>query len=86
MEEPLLIMAEDDKGASVDAAQSDEGGGSAASESGEDVPKFNIGDIVSLRSNPSTIFPIIEVMSGAGERRYRVFENNTRRSTYYNWQ
>jgi ATP-dependent helicase HepA len=51
----------------------------------EDSSPFKIGDIVCLRSNPSVIFPVIEVVIGAGERRYRVFENNVK-ATYYESQ
>jgi superfamily II DNA or RNA helicase len=43
------------------------------------------GDLVTLRSNADTIFPIIEVVLGAGETRYRVFENGTK-TTYYESQ
>ena len=46
---------------------------------------FNVGDLVALRSNPAKVMPVIEVMSGAGECRYRVFQNNTR-TVYYESQ
>jgi len=40
---------------------------------------FAMGDLVSLRSNPSVILPVIEVLEASlGERRYRVFQNNTK--------
>jgi ERCC4-related helicase len=41
-------------------------------------PLFKAGDLVALRSNPAVVMPIIEVVAGAGEYRYRVFQNNTR--------
>jgi len=39
---------------------------------------FRPGDLVSLRSNPATILPVIEVISGGVECRYRVFQNNVK--------
>jgi len=50
-----------------------------------DKPLYHVGDLVSLRSDPEKLFPIIEVVGGAGERRYRVFENGTK-ATYYESQ
>jgi superfamily II DNA or RNA helicase len=49
------------------------------------VSLFGVGDLVSLRSNPATILPVIEVIAGSGECRYRVFENNAK-ATYYESQ
>ncbi|MEX2138519.1 MAG: helicase-related protein [Pirellulales bacterium] len=46
---------------------------------------FRVGDLVALRSNPATILPVIEVVSGGGEYRYRVFQNNAK-ATYYESQ
>jgi ATP-dependent helicase HepA len=46
---------------------------------------FSVGDLVTLRSNPSTTLPVIEVVAGAGETRYRVFENGAK-ATYYESQ
>ena len=47
---------------------------------------FTAGDLVSLRSNPTLIFPIIDVLeAGVGERRYQVFQINTK-VTYYESQ
>ena len=46
---------------------------------------FRVGDLVALRSNPATIFPVIEVIPGGGECRYRVFQNNAK-FTYYESQ
>ena len=46
---------------------------------------FRIGDLVALRSNPAIILPVIEVIPGEGECRYRVFQNNTK-ATYYESQ
>jgi superfamily II DNA or RNA helicase/uncharacterized protein YuzE len=45
-------------------------------------PLFKVGDVVSLRSDPSILLPIIEVIAGGAERRYRVFQNNTRKIYY----
>lgn len=50
------------------------------------VSLFAIGDLVALRSNPTVVMPIIEVLeSNTGERRYRVFQNNAK-ATYYESQ
>ena len=46
---------------------------------------FKVGDIVALRSSPNTVLPVIEVITGGAERRYHVFQNNTR-ATYYESQ
>jgi superfamily II DNA or RNA helicase len=46
---------------------------------------FRVGDLVALRSNPSVILPVIEVVPGAGEFRYRVFQANAK-ATYYESQ
>ena len=46
-------------------------------ESNETPALFRIGELVALRSDASKVMPIIEIMSGAGERRYRVFYNNS---------
>jgi SNF2 family DNA or RNA helicase len=47
---------------------------------------FSVGDLVSLRSNPATIVPIIEVLeSMSGECRYRVFQSGAK-TTYYESQ
>lgn len=46
---------------------------------------FKVGDLVALRSNPKVIMPIIEVLPGSGECRYRVFQDNAK-STYYESQ
>ena len=47
--------------------------------------RFRVGDLVALRSNPATILPVIEVIPGSGECRYRVFQNNAK-ATYYESQ
>ena len=47
---------------------------------------FAVGDLVGLRSNPTVVMPVIEVLEAiTGERRYRVFQNNTK-TTYYESQ
>lgn len=46
---------------------------------------FCAGDLVALRSNPEIILPVIEVIPGGGECRYRVFQNNLK-ATYYESQ
>jgi len=46
---------------------------------------FKVGDLVALRSNPSHHVPILEVITGGPECRYRVFENNSK-ATYYESQ
>ena len=44
-----------------------------------------MGDLVSPRSNPGVLLPVMEVVLAGAECRYRVFENNTK-STYYESQ
>ncbi len=46
---------------------------------------FKVGDLVGLRSHPSTLLPVIEVIPGGAETRYRVFQNNTK-TIYYESQ
>ena len=48
-------------------------------------PLFKVGDLVALRSNPLQVMPVIEVIIGAGEYRYRVFQSNSK-ATYYESQ
>lgn len=46
-------------------------------------PKFSVGDVVCLRSDPSQVIPIIEILEPVNtEFRYRVFQNNTKQSYY----
>lgn len=46
---------------------------------------FKVGDLVSLRSDPKSILPIIEAIPSNKEFRYVVFQNNTK-TTYYESQ
>lgn len=46
---------------------------------------FNVGDLAALRSNPNVKVPVLEVIAGGPEYRYRVFENNAK-ATYYESQ
>ena len=46
---------------------------------------FKVGDLVTLRSNPDTVVPIIGVLAGGAEIRYQVFQDN-RQATYYESQ
>ena len=46
---------------------------------------FKVGELVALRSDPSVSMPVIEVLPGGAECRYRVFQNNSK-STYYESQ
>ena len=46
---------------------------------------FKVGDLVALRSDPSVLLPVIEVVPGGAECRYRVFQNNAK-ATYYESQ
>ena len=46
---------------------------------------FKAGDLVALRSAPATLLPIMEVVPGGTECRYRVFQNNAI-ATYYETQ
>src|SRR5207248_1898796 len=39
---------------------------------------FNVGDVVALRSEPNILLPVVEVLPGGAECRYRVFHNNAR--------
>ena len=46
---------------------------------------FKVGDLVALKSKPGNPLPVMEVMPGGVEFRYRVFENNAK-TTYYESQ
>lgn len=46
---------------------------------------FQVGELVALRSAPTTLMPIMEVLRGTGETRYLVFEGGHKR-TYYQSQ
>ena len=46
---------------------------------------FHAGDLVALRSNPAIVVPVIEVVPGGHECRYRVFQGEAR-VTYYESQ
>ncbi|MDB4712358.1 helicase-related protein [Verrucomicrobiales bacterium] len=48
----------------------------------DNAPRFSLGDLVSLSSSPATIFPVIKVISGTEEARYRVFQDNERKDYY----
>jgi superfamily II DNA or RNA helicase len=48
-------------------------------------PQFKVGDLVSPRSKPGVLLPVLEVILGGVEPRYRVFENNAK-ATYYESQ
>lgn len=49
------------------------------------LPLFKIGDLVELRSDPDTVVPIIDVITGETESRYQVFQGG-RQATYYESQ
>jgi ATP-dependent helicase HepA len=49
------------------------------------VSLFKIGDLVALRSDLNVLLPVIEVIPGGAECRYRVFQNNAK-TTYYESQ
>jgi ATP-dependent helicase HepA len=49
------------------------------------VSSFKVGDVVALRSNPTVQLPVLEVVIGGPECRYKVFQNNTK-ATYYESQ
>lgn len=46
---------------------------------------FSVGDLVSLRSAPTHLLPVIEVILGGAETRYRVFQNGMK-SVFYESQ
>lgn len=46
---------------------------------------FKVGDLVALRSAPNLLLPVIEVMLGGAEIRYRVFQNGAK-SVFYESQ
>ncbi|TXH14939.1 MAG: helicase [Gammaproteobacteria bacterium] len=43
---------------------------------------FKVGDLVALRSAPTLLMPVIEMMLGGAETRYRVFQNGTKAVFY----
>lgn len=49
------------------------------------MPLFPVGALVALRSNPAQLMPVLEVLSGIGEYRYRVFHHNAA-TVYYESQ
>ena len=49
------------------------------------VSMFRVGDLVALRSDPNILLPVMEVIPGAAECRYRVFQKNAK-ATYYESQ
>jgi superfamily II DNA or RNA helicase/uncharacterized protein YuzE len=51
----------------------------------QSAPVYSVGDLVALRSDPSVLLPVLEIIPGGAERRYRVFHNNTR-VVYYERQ
>ena len=53
--------------------------------SSQEVAMFKVGELVALRSDPNIRLPIIEVLTGGAERRYRVFQNNAK-AVYYESQ
>lgn len=45
--------------------------------------RFEVGQLLCLRSNPSAVFPVLSVMAGSGaETRYQVFEGGARQVYY----
>ncbi len=48
-------------------------------------PQFKVGDLVSLKSRPDTLLPVMDLLLGGIEPRYRVFEHNAK-ATYYQSQ
>src|SRR5690606_16970096 len=45
--------------------------------------RFAVGQLLCLKSNPSAVFPVLEILPGAGtETRYRVFEGGARQVYY----
>jgi len=45
--------------------------------------RFSVGQLLCLRSNPSAVFPVLEVLAGTGgETRYRVFESGAKQVYY----
>jgi superfamily II DNA or RNA helicase len=53
--------------------------------SSPDVSMFRVGELVVLRSDPKILLPIMEVIPGGAECRYRVFHNNAK-TTFYESQ
>lgn len=43
---------------------------------------FKVGELVALRSAPADLMPVVEVLPGGGETRYRVFRNNAKAVFY----
>jgi len=69
----------------TDATDEDRTAGSGHESSEGLETTFQVGNLVALRSDPTVLMPIIEVMPGGAECRYRVFHDN-RMATYYESQ
>ena len=59
--------------------------GSGSGSSGRPETTYQAGNLVALRSDPTVLMPVIEVMPGGAECRYQVFHDN-RKATYYESQ
>lgn len=70
----------DPRGPAGEEAASGVGGISSAP-----APAFQVGDLIALRSDPDIVLPVIGVIPGGAETRYRVFQND-RTTTYYESQ
>jgi len=82
----LAAMATTSKSSPAEAIRQTEGPTVSGNEASAPVlSSFKVGDVIALRSNPSIQLPVLEVITGGPECRYRVFQNNTK-ATYYESQ
>jgi hypothetical protein len=77
----LAVMA----GGGASATRNDETGAAGGGFAAPVISSFNVGDVVALRSDPRSHLPVLEVITGGPQCRYRVFQNGTK-ATYYESQ
>ena len=82
----LIIMAGAGKSSLMETSKtSDTTDNETAKRTSTTASLFNVGDLVALRSDSNTLMPVIEVVPGGAECRYRVFHNNVK-AIYYESQ
>lgn len=83
MSQPALSNGQPREAANVSISQAHDEAMGEKAPAGQSL--FKVGDLVALRSAPILLLPVIEVMLGGAETRYRVFQNGAR-SVFYESQ